>query len=458
MSIYKLCDIRGIYGSELKDRHAERLGRAIAVRLGSVPVLVAGDGRSSTAALKQALIKALIDGGCSVIDLGLVPTPAFFFAREVLGILPGVIITASHNPPADNGFKVILGRLPVKPEEMSELAAWMESQSQMTGFPKGTVIEKDILPEYMQFLQHHTPRLEGMRIVVDCANGMTCLTAHEAWKLTGAEVIFMNDVLDCTYPNHSPNPAVTANLADLSRKVVSLGADLGVAYDGDGDRAGFVDGRGRVLQQDKAIVLFIERLLSENKGPVIYDQKCSRIVPDTIRRLGGEPVMERSDHNSVMSTYLSLNAPYAGEISGHHFFKGLKEDDCLITSFIMGQIIHDSGCSLADLSGAIVSYPITPDIRLKMDSSVARLILAELEAGMEGKAEITRLDGLRVEMVDGWGLARLSVTEQMLTLRFEAISKASLRQIIAQFIEASPHLEDHFTLPDEADIDVENTD
>lgn len=458
MSIYKLCDIRGVYGSELKDRHAERLGRAIAVRLGAVPVLVGGDGRPSTAALKQHLIRALIDGGCSVLDLGLIPTPAFFFARQHLNVQPGIMVTASHNPPGDNGFKVILGRLPIKPEEMAELAAWMESQAQVTAFPKGSMQLVEILPEYMRFLSQYTPRLEGMKVVVDCANGMTCLTAHQAWEGSGAEVTFMNDTLDLGSPAHSPNPAVTANLAALQQQVLACKADLGVAYDGDGDRVAFVDSLGRPLSQDKAIVLFIERELRSTSGPVVYDQKCSRIVPETIRRLGGEPVMERSDHNSVMSTFLSLNAPYAGEISGHHFFRNLKQDDGLIASFFMAETVRSSGHSLAELADSIQAYPITPDIRLHMDGTHARLILAELEAHLEDQATLTSLDGLRVEFAEGWGMARLSVTEPVLTLRFEACNQTELRRVIERFIEASPNLAGHLTLPDQAEMDTENID
>jgi len=267
-------------------------------------------------------------------------------------------------------------------------------------------------------------------------------------------VTFLFDEVDGTFPNHLPNPAVAANLQALQQAVIERGADLGVAYDGDGDRVAFVDSLGRPLSNDKAIVLFVELALENEKSPIVYDQKCSRIVPETIRRLGGEPVVERSGHTFIKRTFLSLNAPYAGEVSGHHYFRSQKGDDGLLASFYLARLLRKKGCSLAELSERIRTYPITPDIRLKMDNATVQQILTDLANNLEGKARLSHLDGLRADFNNGWGMARPSVTEALITLRFEANSRTSLRRIMEKFIQAAPKLAGLLTLPDDGQAET----
>ncbi len=321
MSIFKACDIRGHYGAELRDEHAWRLGLALAQRAPSAEVLVGGDGRLSTPALKRRLIDGLVAAGCRVADAGILTTPAFYFARRRLGILAGVMVTASHNPAADNGFKVALAELPVTPDDIADLAARMASDTLSPAPVPGSARAVDLLPEYLDFIRGSAPDLSGLRVAVDCANGTSALVAPQAWAATGARATFLFDTVDGSFPNHPPDPAAHKNIAALCRQVTQTGADLGVAYDGDGDRAVFVDGRGRALASDKAIALFIRRALQDGPAPIVYDQKCSLIVPETIRELGGQPVMERSGHTFIKTTFLKTGAPYAGEISGHHFFR-----------------------------------------------------------------------------------------------------------------------------------------
>jgi len=450
MSIFKACDIRGRYGVELLDDHAHRLGLALARQLGPVAVVVGGDGRLSTPILKQRLIEGLVRGGCPVVDVGVVTTPALYFARQHLNILPGVMVTASHNAAGDNGFKIALGELPVTPDDITRLAELMQSEPEPADSAEasaGGVQSFDVLPEYTRFASGQATDLRGMRVVVDCANGTPALVATAVWRQTGAQVDYLFDSVDGEFPNHPPDPSVHHNLSALTQRVVDGRADLGVAYDGDGDRTVFVDGRGQPLNSDRAIVLFARRALAHGPAPIVYDQKCSLIVPETIHSLGGQPVMERSGHTFIKTTFLKLEAPYAGEISGHHFFGNLRGDDGLIASLYMAEIVKRSGASLAELADAIRMYPITPEIRLKMDAETARQVIERLTDLLSRDARLSTRDGLRVEFDDAWGIVRQSVTEPAITLRFEGKTRLALQNIVARFEQAAPELAGKIHLP-----------
>lgn len=440
MSIYKACDIRGLDGAELTVEHATRLGVALARLQGASHVIVAGDGRPSTPELKHALIDSLATAGMQVVDLGIVPTPVFYFARQRLGILTGVMVTASHNPAGYNGFKITLGELPITPRDMQRIEQIMEGDEPAPGGADGGVEALDILPDYLAFAHRQMPDLAGLQVVVDCSNGVASLAARELWEASGAQVRLLHETIDGTFPNHPPNPAVQKNLAILSRAVQDAGADLGVAYDGDGDRIAFVDGAGQPLPSDKAIVIFARHVLQGEAGPIVYDQKCSRIVPDAIIAGGGEPIRERSGHTFIKTAFLSHKALYAGELSGHHFLRAFGGDDALLGSLLMAQIVCKAGGSLAALADGIETYASTPDIRLPMDEEVVSRVLRDLEQRLIDRAELSFVDGIRAEFSDGWGMARPSVTEPAVTLRFEGWDQAALQRIIGAFTEAAPDL------------------
>jgi phosphomannomutase / phosphoglucomutase len=450
MSIFKACDIRGCYGTELRDEHAIRLGLALRQYCGPIDFLVGGDGRLSPPTLMSSLIAALQRSGCKTTDLGILPTPALYFARRHLGVTAAVMVTASHNPSGDNGFKLSLGPLPVSPDDIVALSRLMELESadevgsisaaatQSHASPAASQ-KLNILPEYIQFASSLVNNLRGMRVVVDCANGVSALVAREVWQRAGAQSTYLFDTVDGSFPNHPPDPSKVENLKALCQAVVEQKADLGVAYDGDGDRVVFVDSKGRPLSNDQAIVLFVKMALRNGPAPIVYDQKCSLIVPETIVASGGRPVIERSGHTFIKGQFLKQYAPYAGEISGHHFFKELGGDDGVIASLYMAQLIQDSSLSLAELADAIQTYPITPDIRLNMDDMSAQRVIDDLEL-LEGEAQLIRLDGLRAEFQDGWGICRLSVTEPAITLRFEGKDKKSLNRIMRRFESVAPLL------------------
>lgn len=440
MNIFKACDIRAPYPNELQDKHAVLLGQAIARLQGQCDVLVGGDGRLSTPRLKQLLVDSLLTSGCHVIDLGLIPTPVFYFARHYLSVKTGVMVTASHNPPQYNGFKLALGDLPISEVEMLRLQELMfQNGPVLTG--DGSQESVDILPAYIDFAKDQIGPCPGLRVVVDYGNGMGVLNGPSLWKHCGAEVIPLFDTVDGHFPNRSPNPAIPQNLTALCQAVTKYKADLGVAYDGDADRVAFIDEQGRMAGMDKIIALFARYRLQDGPAPVVYDQKCSQLVAQIIRRAGGEPIMERSGHTFIKTTFLQRAAVYAGELSGHHFFSSLPQgDDGVLASLYFATMLKQSGQPLSALLQNLPDYPITPDIRLPVAEGEAKKILTELKEGLAGRANLTFLDGVRAEFDDGWGLARQSVTEPLLTLRFEGKDRHALHRIMNCFVNAAPEL------------------
>jgi phosphomannomutase/phosphoglucomutase len=441
MTIFKACDIRGTFEVDLFPDHAHKLGMAVAALLGPAQVIVGGDGRVSTPQLKNVLIDSLAVHGCDVIDVGMLPTPAFYFARKFLAVNPGIMVTASHNPAGDNGFKIVLGELPVTGEDLQRIQTLMTSPPRLPVHPAGKVFQREVLDEYFHERQRAAPDLTGLQVVIDCSDGMASLAAKEIWSATGARIHLINHVVDGSFPHHPPNPAKPENLQQLIETVKRVQADMGCAFDGDADRVGFVDPLGVPLDQDKAIALFSRELL-RTSGPaaIVFDQKCSRLVPETIVDAGGKPLREKSGHTFIKTTFIEHAAPYAGELSGHHFFREVGGDDAIFASIEMGRIVVQSGKTLAALAAEIKTYPITPDLRIPMQPETVARVLADLQANLVGRGDISTVDGFRIELENAWGMARKSVTEPVITMRFEGRDQQALQKIIERFIEAAPDL------------------
>jgi phosphomannomutase / phosphoglucomutase len=441
MSIYKKCDIRGVFGSELRVEHAARLGTALSHLLPpQSPILVGGDGRISTAILKQSLINSLVTEHLHVIDLGLISTPTFYFARRKLNIQAGVMVTASHNPAEDNGFKITLGDLPITPGDMERIGALMETRIPAAKGAPGRVEVYDILPEYLGELIGLAPCLAGLKVVADCSNGMASQAARSVWQETGAEVTFLLSDIDGHFPVHAPNPANNDNLRYLGDAVLKAGADLGVCYDGDGDRVAFMNELGQPIPNDKVIVVFARDALSHGSSPIVYDQKCSRIVPDAILGAGGTPVIEQSGHTFIKTAFLRHKAPYAGEVTGHHFFNTIQGDDGIVASLFIGRLLACSGKKASSWMAAIPEYPITPDIRIPIEPGRVQPIMKAVEDRLGSTARVDHLDGLRLEFLKGWCLIRRSVTEPVLTVRIEGVTQTALNEIIGLVSAAAPEL------------------
>ena len=449
MSVFKACDIRGRYGSELTPAFAASLGRAVGAELAGQAVVVGGDVRPSTVALKAALCEGLVRSGCRVMELGIVPTPAFYFALRALGARGGVMVTGSHNPPGDNGFKISLGPWPITEEALAGLARRIADANFVEGL--GTHKRVDIIDRYEEdLLGRFSPLPRPLKAVVDAGNGCYSQIAPRVLRALGCDVVELFCEPDGRFPNRAPNPAVAANLTRLCETVVAARADLGVAYDGDGDRVIFVDEQGRVVESDRTIVLFARHLLRRGPGEVIHDIKCSSVVPEAVRQAGGTPVMEKSGHAFIKTTLLRRGAILGGEISGHFFFGELGGDDGLYATLLMLHVIAEVGCGpapaavqgLAALVDTAPRYPVTPDIRLPCPIRDAEAIVQELIAAFADApgCEVSTLDGVRIAWPDGWALIRPSVTEPLITLRFEAHTPERLAEIQRVVVASSTGL------------------
>jgi phosphomannomutase/phosphoglucomutase len=441
VSIFKACDIRGVYGRDLTEETIHRIGRAMGTLIGPKSVVVGGDVRLSTPSLKAALVSGLVESGARVIDTGIVPTPAFYFAKDHLNADAGAMVTASHNPPEHNGLKLVLGPLPITEEELRTVRD-LSAKGEFTA-ESGSVREVNIIPSYISFIHRVAPggaRAHSSTIILDCGNGCYSDIAPGVFRDFGYGIEELFCTPDGGFPNRHPNSAIAEHLHELRRRVLAEGADLGVAFDGDGDRVSFVDDKGRFLSSDKAIIILSRHIPADNPNQkVIYDVKCSSAVAESVSRAGGLPIAERSGHAFIKARMISEDAAFGGELSGHYFYRELHGgDDGLYTALVMADILSGSGNKLSEIADAIPEYATTPDIRIPFDGDREQII--ERIASCFPPEEVSRLDGVKINFGDGWGLARVSVTEPAITLRFEAVSENRLREIVDRFLDPVPEI------------------
>lgn len=430
MSIYKDCDIRGVYPVEIDERAAFRVGRALATLHPGARIAVGGDVRLSTPALKAALIDGLLESGARVMDLGTIPTPALYWALARPGFDGGATVTASHNPPRYNGIKFMFGGVPVTRAVMDEVKA-VVAGGRFTD-AEGTLERWNALSEYMDDYAHRFHAKRPLKIAVDAGNGAMSTVAPAVLRRCGYRVAELFCEPDGSFPNRDPNPAEYRHLGAIREKVVAEGADFGVAFDGDGDRAVFVDELGRVVMNEKSLVLFIRRLLKDAPTPVVYDQKSSSAIRRAAEAMGGTPVPERSGHAFIKRRFLEVGAAIAGEVSGHFFFGELGYDDGLYATLVMAELLAEADAPLSALADGITCPPITPDLRVACPYDQQDAWLSSIEGLADGAdCRVSRLDGVRLEFPDGWLLARKSVTAEQLTLRAEADTPERLRALLA---------------------------
>jgi len=449
MSLFKECDLRGVYGEELTEEITLDIGRAIGTLLPRKACVVAGDVRVSTPSLKAALIEGLCSTGCRVYDIGIVPTPVYYLARHYLGVHGGVMVTASHNPPHFNGLKPILGPLPVTPEEIQKIERLLESKDFIAGH--GEVVRIELVEEYVRYLHNLLPPLSSPKtVVVDAGNGSEAELAPRLFREFGYRVEELFCQVDGRFPGRDPNPALPQNLQALCRRLTEVKADFGVAFDGDGDRAAFVDERGQYITSDKAIVLFVRELLKTERGAVVYDLKCSQVVPEAIAAMGGTPLMERSGHTFLKTRMILERAIFGGEVSGHYFYRTLDGgDDGLYSALLLGRFLEYRQEGLGSWADTVPAYCITPDLRIPAADPGADDLIARIQRDLAFRFPSHTLDGIRIQFPEGWGLLRPSVTEPAITLRFEARRREDLALIIERFLAPVPELKDQvFSLPD----------
>lgn len=433
MHLFKACDIRGIADTELTNEVTINIARAIGVKLTRKCVVVGGDFRLSTARLKAIMIRQLEHSGCNVIDIGQVATPMFYYALKSRSADGGVMVTASHNPPEYNGFKLVLGDMPISEAELLEIAALTEEHARVEA--PGTVETIAIAEEYIRETAKKA-RQGSLKLVLDAGNGAVSDFAPSLYRACGFEVIELFCTPDGNFPNRPPNPAYPKNLQKLAERVKETGADLGIGFDGDGDRVGFVDETGRAVDNDDILVLLAKAYLENEKGAIIYDAKSSMAVPEQIAAAGGRPVMARAGHTFSKRAFIREKALFAGEISGHFFFNELGYDDGMFAGLKMCAYVARHG-RLSMLIDALPKYILTPEFRVPYLPNDKAAIIAQIAEALAAY-QPNLIDGVRLECADSWGMIRASVTEPIFTLRFEAKTPVQLVEIQRLLIEALP--------------------
>ncbi len=435
-TIFRQYDIRGIVGDQLTPALARAIGQAYTTlawqRLHRAPrVAVGRDNRPSGAGLAAGVRDGVAAAGGTAVDVGELPTPALYFATHVADVDGGIQVTGSHNPSEFNGFKMVLAHEAVFGDDIQGLRRLIEDD-QLIARPGGTqTAPRSLLPDYREaIVQRNGPLARKVKAVVDCGNGVASLIAIETLRALGAEVIPLFAESDGTFPHHHPDPTVPENLQDLQKAVRQERAELGIAFDGDGDRIGAVDERGTVVFGDQLLVLF-GRDLVHRFGPgsaVIFDVKCSEVLPQMLRRAGLEPVMWKTGHSLIKQKMKELGAPLAGEMSGHMFFGGdwYGFDDALFAAARLLAYVAREGGPLSRLLADLPQTVATPELRVDCPDERKFAVVERAAQHFATKYPVSTLDGVRITFADGWGLVRASNTQPVLVLRFEATSAASL--------------------------------
>jgi phosphomannomutase/phosphoglucomutase len=436
--IFKAYDIRGIVGKTLTPDIVQSIGQAIGseARDRGVPAIVIGrDGRLSGPDLARALAAGIQAAGVDVVDIGMVATGMLYFATYELGTGSGVMVTGSHNPPDYNGLKMMIAGDTLHGEAIAGLRARIEEGRLAVG--QGAYREHDIRETYLARVCSDIAPARRLHIVVDCGNGVAGAYAPALFRRLGCDVTELFCEVDGTFPNHHPDPAHPENLEDLKAALRRTGADVGFAFDGDGDRLGVVTRDGKIIYPDRQLMLYAADVLSRNPGAtIIYDVKCTRNLGPWISKHGGKPLLWKTGHSLIKAKLKETGAAMAGEMSGHVFFKErwYGFDDALYVGARLLEILARE----ADPSGVLNALPdaiSTPELHLHCAEGEHYALIAKLqrEAKFPGAENIIDIDGLRVEYPDGFGLMRASNTTPLIVLRFEADTQAALARIQARF-------------------------
>jgi phosphomannomutase len=432
--IFKAYDIRGVVPTTINEDVAHALGRAfgaMARREGESTVAVGRDGRLSGPALVDALTTGLIASGVDVVDVGMVATPMLYFAAATLA-RSGVQVTASHNPKDDNGFKLVLGGRTVYGKEIQDLRRTMQEAVWEPAAAPGEVRSADIFPAYRDRIASGIQLARPLKIVVDCGNGVTGASTPQIYRALGCEVIELYTDVDGRFPNHHPDPSKPGNLRELIAAVKRHGADLGLAFDGDGDRLGVVTRGGNIIYPDRQLMLFAQDVLSRVPGaPIVYDVKSTQRLVPAIEAAGGTPIMHNSGYALLKAKMQQVNAPLAGEMSGHVFFqeRWYGFDDATYAGARLLEILSRHADPSAVLDALPTSFS-TPELHVACGEGEAHRIAAQLPAkAIFPGAQVCTIDGLRVDWPDGFGLVRASNTTPVLTLRFEGHTPEALQRI-----------------------------
>ena len=432
--IFRQYDIRGHAENDLTNSTVEALGKAFGTyvrRSGTDQVVVGMDNRLSSERLSKALITGLLSSGCNVVDIGLVVTPVLYYAREYFGIDGGVMITGSHNPPEDNGFKIALGSSTIYGNDIGKLKTMMMEEDFLTG--DGKLERRDGASPYLAMLKEKIalgPR--KLKVVVDCGNGTGSLFAEDILRNWGCEVIPLYCTSDGSFPNHEPDPVKTANIAELRQTVLATGADLGLAFDGDADRIGVVDEQGGIIWGDMLMCLYWREIMPKYPGSqAIIEIKCSQALVDEVQRLGGKPFFYKTGHSLIKAKMKEIDAVFTGEMSGHIFFADeyYGFDDAFYAAGRLLRLLSAQEGRLSQMLTNLPQYYSTAETRVPCADEDKFSVVQGMVDHFKKIHDVIDVDGVRVLFGDGWGLVRASNTQPVLVARCESKSEEGLEWI-----------------------------
>jgi phosphomannomutase/phosphoglucomutase len=449
--IFRAYDIRGVVETALKPEVVALIGQALgSLYPNSKTVVVARDGRMSSKQLVDSLSQGLKDSGCKVIDIGQVPTPVLYYATHKLGTGAGVMVTGSHNPPEYNGLKMVMDGKTLYGEDIQAIHQCIIKNELKS--EAGNIKEEDLLDTYISRICSDIKLTRSLRIGIDCGNGVAGPAALTLFKELGCEVFDLYCDVDGNFPNHHPNPSDAKNLEDLISCVHENSLDLGLAFDGDGDRVGVIDDKGGVLWADRQMMLYARDVLSRKPGSkIIFDVKSSRNLATVIEEAGGEAIMWKTGHSFIKNKMAETGAELAGEMSGHIFFKErwYGFDDALYSAARLLEIVAKQNLPSSQLFATLPNSLSTPEINVHFDEDGAQHDFMQKFASTVDlpNAKITTIDGIRADYEDGWGLVRASNTTPSLVLRFEADSESVMETIKNDFRQQMSKTDSNIDLP-----------
>ena len=456
-NIFKAYDIRGIYGKELTLDSIGLIGKSISNLYpnDNDTIVIGRDGRNSSSEISKALIDSFLKSGKNVIDIGEVPTPLLYFAVNHLSLNSGIIITGSHNPKEYNGLKMIMDGHTLSGGEITRIYDdIIDGTFSNLNFLNTSYKNLNISDEYIKEVHRNISIKKKLKIAVDAGNGVAGPIAVEIYRKLGLELIELYCSVDGDFPNHHPNPSDPKNLTDLINEVKKSKCDLGIAFDGDGDRCLILDNKGNIVWPDRQMMIFSKDILSQNQNAkVIYDVKSSRFLANVIKDSGGEPIMCRTGHSYIKKMMRETNAILAGEMSGHIFFndKWYGFDDGIYCGARMIEIVSNQNIESSEIFADLPNSFSTPEINIPVDKDGIQHDFMEKfkSSAIFEEAEISTIDGLRVDYDDGWGLLRASNTTSCLVMRFEAESKGRLLEIKNSFISQIRKIDSRLEIPNE---------
>ena len=437
--IFRKYDIRGVVETDFTPDVVTDLGRAFGTyinREGGNRVSISGDIRLTTPRLIENFSQGLLETGITVLDMGIVPTPANYFSMFHLDVNGAVQITGSHNPPEFNGFKISYKQGAFYGDQILKLQALIENSDFESG--NGSIEKVDIMTPYQMMMKNKIKIDKPLKVVIDCGNAAACLTAPRIFKEMGIETTELYCNVDGTFPNHHPDPTEDHNLVDLVKEIKSGEYDFGAAYDGDADRVVVVDENGGIIRSDILMVLFLPEVIQNTGDAIVYDVKCSQALEDMIIHYGGKPVMWKTGHSLIKAKMKELNVSFAGEMSGHIFFADdfFGFDDAVYVSLRLAQLLSRTKQTLSELTAEIPVYYSTPEMRLECSDDEEKFkISRKADEYFTDNYDCSTVDGVRIKFDDGWGLVRASNTQPVIVCRFEAKTMERMKEIQKEILD-----------------------